>query len=136
MIKKLNERGYVYSGEEFELKRYTKKRGLYESNSNLFGVRLYDPYSGKYVVYWSEDKNIVREIYNTLRDSTWIRYDDLYDFVDQINPRFNKFTWEDIGFEWDYDDAFIGDGVHESDGEIDIIYEVPLDTKHYTESIS
>lgn len=32
------------------------KRGLYESNSNLFGVRLYDPYSGEYVVYWSQDK--------------------------------------------------------------------------------
>lgn len=80
-------------------------------------------------------KNIVREIYDTLRDFTWIRYDDLYDFVDQINPKFNKFTWEDIGFEWDYGDAFIGDCVHESEGEIDIIYELPLDTKHYVESV-
>ena len=112
------------------------RRRLCESDSKLFGVRLYDPYSGEYVVYWSQDRNIVREIYDTLRDHTWIRYDDLYDFVDQINPKFNKFTWGDIGFEWDGDDAFIGDGVHESEGEIDIIYELPLDTKHYAESIS
>jgi hypothetical protein len=112
-------------------------RKLYESNSNLFGVKLYDPYSGEYVVYWSQKRNITREIYNTLRDSMWIRYNDLYDFVDQINPRFNKYTWDDDDdFAWDYDEAFVADGVHESEGEINIIYELPLDTKHYAESIS
>lgn len=120
--------GRTYTGKH--------RRFIESQEAPFYGVKLYDPDSGEYVVYWSQSRNIVREIYDTLRDHTWIRYDDLYDFVDQINPKFNKFTWDDIGFEWDDNEAFIEDGVHESEGEIDIIYELPLDTKRRAESIS
>ena len=98
-------------------------RKLYENeNRELYGVRLYDPHSGEYVVFWSEKKNIVRGIANTLKSHLWIRSDDITDFTYQINPLFNHVSDD---YEWDFDDYFVSDGVTKDGDIIDIIYEVP-----------
>ncbi|MBO7692187.1 MAG: hypothetical protein J6T10_06090 [Methanobrevibacter sp.] len=103
-------------------------RKLNEDTNKLYGFRLYDPYSGEYVVWWSTRKNVVSQIYRTVKNSMWARSDDLYDFVDQINPRFNHFTWDDDGgFEWDTDDYFVQDGITEDGDVIDIIYDLPYE---------
>lgn len=113
------------------------RKNLYEDRGrDFYGVKLYDEDSGEYVVYWSKNQRVIKDIYRTLKDLMWIRYDDVYDFAYQVNPKFNHFTYdENTDFDWDVDESFISDGIHENGDSIDIIYELKLPNNRISESI-
>ena len=98
-------------------RRFTESHGM-----PFYGVKLYDPDSGEYIVWWSKDKNLIKDIYKSLQSNMRREYDDLHDLANPILQRLSRYD----NWEWDYSDSFIKDGVHESGDVIDILYELQL----------
>ena len=113
----------VWENKKRKRRKDIKERIEENENNRLYGVRVYDPYSGEYVVFWSEKKNIVSGMANTLKDNLRIESEDISDFAYQINPLLFNHVSDD--YEWDFDDYFVDDGVTEDGDVIDIIYEFP-----------